>query len=55
MCTADRNLVLTYDQLDEEIRSLELSDSPISDESMHGLKQRRASLKDTLYQILIAQ
>ena len=43
----------TYDNLDKEIRKLELKDSPIDDEAMHQLKHDRAELKDTLYQLLI--
>ena len=39
-----------YHELDEQIRKLELRDSPIGDEAMHQLKQDRAELKDSLYQ-----
>ncbi|WP_299689103.1 YdcH family protein [uncultured Vibrio sp.] len=39
----------TYDNLDKEIRKLELKDSPIDDGSMHQLKHNRSVLKDTLY------
>jgi uncharacterized protein YdcH (DUF465 family) len=39
-----------YHQLDEEIRKLELKNTPADDNSMHQLKQERANLKDTLYQ-----
>lgn len=41
-----------YDSLDSEIRELELSNSPLDDESMHKLKHDRAVLKDRLYQKL---
>ena len=43
-----------YNELDKEIRILELKDSPIDDESMHQLKHNRAELKDILYQRLNA-
>lgn len=39
-----------YDSIDNDIRTLELEDSPIIDESMHQLKQVRSKLKDSLYQ-----
>ncbi|MDN3702532.1 YdcH family protein [Vibrio artabrorum] len=39
----------TYDQLDKEIRKLELKDSPIDDGSMHQLKHDRSVLKDVLH------
>lgn len=39
----------TYDNLDKEIRKLELKDSPIDDGSMHQLKHDRSVLKDALY------
>lgn len=41
-----------YNELDEEIRKLELKNAPITDVSMHSMKQERAMLKDTLYQAL---
>lgn len=41
-----------YDALDTEIRHLELQNSPIEDALMHAKKQRRALLKDELYQQL---
>lgn len=44
-----------YDELDKEIRVLELADSPIDDEAMHQLKHDRAVFKDTLYQRLTAE
>lgn len=43
-----------YNQLDAEIRKLELKGSPIDDDDMHQLKHDRAVLKDSLYQRLIA-
>ena len=39
-----------YNDLDKEIRILELAYSPIDDEAMHQMKLDRAALKDTLYQ-----
>ncbi len=41
-----------YNELDKEIRVLELADSPIDDDAMHQLKHDRAVLKDSLYQRL---
>lgn len=38
---------------DEEIRKLELSNSPIDDEAMHQLKHERSELKDSLYQRIL--
>ncbi|QBY05160.1 DUF465 domain-containing protein [Thalassotalea sp. HSM 43] len=38
-----------YDQLDKEIRELELNAAPIDDENMHQMKHDRAVLKDYLY------
>ena len=38
-----------YTLLDKEIRELELSNTPISDEEMHKLKHDRSVLKDSLY------
>jgi uncharacterized protein YdcH (DUF465 family) len=48
-----RKRAAQYDALDEEIRNLELNNSPAGDQTMHEIKQRRASLKDELYQQLI--
>ena len=42
-----------YNALDDEIRNFELDGTPIGDDRMHELKQKRASLKDSLYQILL--
>ena len=44
-----------YDELDKEIRVLELKDAPIDDETMHQMKHDRAMLKDLLYQRLLEQ
>ncbi|GGP54350.1 hypothetical protein GCM10009347_21480 [Shewanella algicola] len=38
-----------YDDLDTEIRKLELRNSPTSDEFMHQAKHERSVLKDKLY------
>lgn len=38
-----------YNELDKEIRMLELDDAPISDEDMQQKKLDRAALKDVLY------
>ena len=42
-----------YNDLDREIRVLELNDAPIDDDAMHKLKNERAELKDALYQRLV--
>jgi uncharacterized protein YdcH (DUF465 family) len=42
-----------YNELDREIRELELKGTPIDDDAMHQLKNDRAALKDTLYQRLV--
>ncbi|GAC33640.1 YdcH family protein [Paraglaciecola polaris] len=42
-----------YNDLDKEVRILELKDAPIDDEAMHQMKHDRAILKDLLYQRLI--
>ncbi|MGY3572325.1 YdcH family protein [Vibrio sp. SCSIO 43135] len=42
-----------YDALDKDIRTLELRDSPISDEEMHRMKHDRAMQKDDLYQRIL--
>ena len=42
-----------YDGLDKEIRTLELRDSPISDEEMHQMKHERAMQKDNLHQRIL--
>lgn len=41
-----------YHQLDYDIRQLEISGSPIDDESMNTLKHQRMELKDILYKQL---
>ncbi|PIE44507.1 MAG: hypothetical protein CSA50_00200 [Gammaproteobacteria bacterium] len=38
-----------YNDLDAEIRELELNSAPIDDAEMHLLKHQRAELKDDLY------
>ena len=43
----------TYDNLDKEIRKLELQGSPIEDGPMHQLKHDRSVLKDSLYARLV--
>lgn len=43
-----------YDELDKEIRTLELNGAPIDDQAMHQLKHDRSELKDSLYQRLLA-
>lgn len=42
-----------YNQLDDEIRKLELGGAPIGDDEMHRMKQERSVLKDKLYQLLL--
>ncbi|MGM0767668.1 MAG: YdcH family protein [Pseudomonadota bacterium] len=44
-----------YSDLDQEIEGLELRDSPIGDDKLHRMKQKRAQLKDNLYQELTRQ
>ena len=41
-----------YDELDQEIRELEVHDQPVSDLYMEELKKKRVHLKDQLYAIL---
>jgi len=43
-----------YDDMDKEIRELELQNSPIEDADMHEKKHQRAVLKDELYDFLKA-
>ncbi|KPM83844.1 DUF465 domain-containing protein [Pseudoalteromonas sp. BZK2] len=43
-----------YDDMDKEIRELELQNSPIEDADMHEKKHQRAVLKDELYDLLKA-
>ncbi|NOH78377.1 DUF465 domain-containing protein [Vibrio sp. RE86] len=43
------SMMKTYNALDKEIRTLELRDSPISDDDMHQMKHDRSELKDVLY------
>ena len=42
-----------YNDLDREIRELELNGTPIDDDAMHQLKNERAALKDSLSQRLV--
>jgi len=42
-----------YNDLDKEIRELELNGTPIDDDAMHQLKNERAALKDSLYHRLV--
>jgi len=42
-----------YNDLDKEIRELELNGTPIDDDAMHELKNERAALKDSLCQRLV--
>ncbi len=44
-----------YSSLDQEIVGLELRDSPIGDDKLHRMKQKRAQLKDDIYQALTRQ
>lgn len=43
-----------YNEIDAQIRKLELQNSPIDDIAMQQLKHQRSALKDSLYQILLA-
>ena len=43
-----------YNEIDKEIRVLELQDSPIDDDAMQQLKHDRMILKDWLHQQLTA-
>ncbi|MBL3556957.1 MULTISPECIES: YdcH family protein [Marinobacter] len=42
-----------YAELDQEIEGLELRDSPIGDDKLHRMKQKRLQLKDDLYKTLV--
>lgn len=44
--------VKRYNEIDKEIRVLELQDSPIDDNAMQQLKHDRMGLKDWLHQQL---
>lgn len=48
-------LVTKHDSLDDEIRRLEESQQPISDEEMEKMKFERVALKDRIYQALRAE
>ena len=51
---AFRALLAEYDTLDVQIQDLELSGTPVADETAEDLKKRRLSLKDRLFERLIA-
>lgn len=42
-----------YDELDSEIRRIELDNSPIADGTMQQMKHDRSVLKDFLYKVLL--
>lgn len=44
-----------YTDLSHEIEGLEKRDSPIGDDKLHRMKQKRAQLKDDLYQVLLSK
>ncbi len=46
--------VKRYDELDFDIRKLELKNSPVSDYVMLEMKKERVTLKDYLYRQLIS-
>lgn len=48
------SLVAKHDYVDDEIRSLEERQQPVSDEAIEKMKYERASLKDQIYQSLRA-
>lgn len=50
-----KNIADEYNQLDKEIRGIELNDSPIDDITLTEMKKRRGQLKDEVYQILMKQ
>ena len=45
-------LMHEHDNLDAEIRDLELHDQPVADTYMENQKKKRALLKDRIYEIL---
>jgi len=47
-----KKLVDEYNQLDKDIRSLELNGAPIEDLTLEQMKKRRIQLKDEVYTIL---
>jgi uncharacterized protein YdcH (DUF465 family) len=58
LCAKDETfaaLVAKHDALDDEIRRLEESQQPISDEEMEKMKFERVALKDRIYQSLRAE
>ncbi len=46
------DLLKQYDDLDAEIRELELQGGATSDEMLEGMKMKRVHLKDQLYAML---
>ena len=51
---AFRTLLAEYDTLDGQIQELELSGTPVADATAEDLKKQRLSLKDRLFEQLIA-
>ncbi|NVD08714.1 DUF465 domain-containing protein [Vibrio sp. JPW-9-11-11] len=49
------SLMREYNQLDKDIRKLEMRDSPISDQEMLLMKHNRAEMKDKLHYYLVAK
>ena len=49
-----REKLQEYTDLDYEIEGLEKRDAPIGDDKLHRMKQKRAQLKDDLYQALVS-
>ena len=50
--TGFAGMLKDHDQVDAQIRELELHDQPVADEFMENLKKQRAMLKDQLYERL---
>ena len=51
---AFQTLLAAYDALDGKIQDLELSGTPVADATAEDLKKQRLSLKDQLFERLIA-
>ncbi|WP_391091332.1 DUF465 domain-containing protein [Vibrio sp. NH-UV-68] len=49
------SLMREYNDLDKNIRKLEMRDSPISDQEMLLMKHNRAEMKDKLHHYLVAK
>lgn len=47
-----KRLAKEYNELDKEIRTIEMRDSPIDDMAFHEMKKQRGHLKDEIYQML---